>query len=161
MPALTQPRDLKPCPFCGVQMTQQYDRPNPNVRCWTAWCHMHHSQTVLNLDDDEAVARWNTRVEPQHAPPALPPGTGWSASFRGVRCLVPPAEPGAAHNRGPYCTRADALVVFYGRLPTGRSRNTHTAWYVSRAAATAAAELWLARELAGVTPNHIPTEGME
>ncbi|WP_226257593.1 Lar family restriction alleviation protein [Burkholderia cepacia] len=53
--------NLLPCPFCGHDLHVKVNRPNPSARCTTEGCK-GRQLPVLNLDQPEDVAAWNTRA---------------------------------------------------------------------------------------------------
>lgn len=56
----TTPAELLPCPFCGNALVVKARRHNPHARCETENCK-GSQLPLLNLDQMDDIARWNTR----------------------------------------------------------------------------------------------------
>lgn len=70
---------LLPCPFCGNALEVSKRRYNPHARCVTANCK-GAQLPLLNIDQPDDVARWNTRpaqTEQQQQQPVAVPESWW------------------------------------------------------------------------------------
>jgi len=58
---------LLPCPFCGHDLCTRRSAYNPKARCITEGCK-GAKLPVLNLDQPEDIAAWNTRAAALESP---------------------------------------------------------------------------------------------
>ena len=79
--------ELKPCPFCGNKDIQRYNYVNEKFRVTCRDCR----NTTKDWDGvDDAIEKWNTRVEPlpkwTYCEDALPETNGWYliSTFNGM-----------------------------------------------------------------------------
>ena len=65
--------ELKPCPFCGnmPRLIKDIRYPRPKCEARDAWeivcdnwdCPIYHADTRYSLSKEEAIEKWNRRVE--------------------------------------------------------------------------------------------------
>lgn len=101
---MSKETELLPCPFCGCALEAHWRRANPKAMCRTEGC-VGAKLPILNLDQPEAIAAWNTRAADrelrQHADPELaqlhangakawadvPNATAWVDELRGSHAI--------------------------------------------------------------------------
>jgi Lar family restriction alleviation protein len=62
-------REILPCPFCGYAIQRDYDNPNDHQIAAIGYLHGYHvncpccdANGPFEYTIDEAIARWNERV---------------------------------------------------------------------------------------------------